>query len=176
MTSSPKTPKKNTKNRGLWLVLTAVFAISVVLGVMAFARYRSSEKYIKAALAEMEVRGKKLPVEGCVDDILVWRTRCEAMAGLCQAAVSRLMGVCFRATDRRAYCQQLKVSTTDTRFGFKECKARGVKRHAKKACGGMYRVIDSHCHALKTKSGHKVKRAAGSKPSSPAAAAKTAAP
>lgn len=170
MTSPPpdSTPSSKKRSRGLWIVLFVVFGVSTVLGVMAFARYRSSEKYIKSALAEMERRGKKLPVEGCVDEILAWRKRCEAMAGLCQAAVSRLMGVCFRATDRSAYCRGLAVSTTDTRFGFKECKARGVKRHAKKACAGMYRVIDSHCHALKSKSG------SPSKP--PAATAKKSAP
>lgn len=130
-------------------MLALVALVSAVLGVLAFARYRSSERYIKAELAAIEKQGRSLEVEACVDTILGWHKRCKAMAGLCQAAVSRLMGVCFRAQDRRAYCRGLKQSTTDTRFGYAECKARGVKRHAKKACSGMYRVIDSHCHALK---------------------------
>ncbi|PID38410.1 MAG: hypothetical protein CSB49_05740 [Proteobacteria bacterium] len=170
--SSSETSLGKKRSRGLWLVLIAVFGVSTVLGVMAFARYRTSEKYIKAALATMKLRGQTLKVEQCVDEILAWRKRCEAMAGLCQAAVSRLMGVCFRAADRSTYCRGLKVSTSDTRFGFNACKARGVKRHAKKACAGMYRVIDSHCHALR-KPG-----SAGEKPKTipPSATARKATP
>jgi hypothetical protein len=131
------------------LILGVVFGVSAILGVMAFKRYRDSENYIQASLSKMKEQGKSLGVEQCVDEILAWHKRCKAMAGLCQAAVSRLMGVCLRARDRRPYCVSLKQSTTDTRFGYKECKARGVKRHRKKACAGLYRTIDSHCHLIK---------------------------
>ena len=127
-------PKRGS--RSLWIVLLVVFVFSSVLGVMAFQRYRASEKYIKRSMGELEAKGKALSVEGCVDWVLAWHKRCEAMAGLCQAAVTRLMGVCLRAQPRQAYCGGLKRSTTATDFGYDECKARGVKRHAKKACAG----------------------------------------
>lgn len=131
--------------------MLVIFVLSSALGVMAFRRYRSSERYIDRSMGELEGKAKALDVEGCVDWILDWHKRCEAMAGLCQAAVTRLMGICLRAQDRRAYCQGLHRSTTSTDFGYAECKARGVKRHRKKACAGLYRVIDSHCHLLEKK-------------------------
>ena len=135
-------------SRGLRLVLGGIVVLSTVLGVMAYRRYRSSEDYIQASLEPFRQAGRRLDPEGCIDRVLSWHKDCAAMAGLCQAAVARLMGLCLRAQDRGAYCRSLGRSTTDTRFGYQECKRRGVKRHRKKACAGLYRTIDAHCHAL----------------------------
>ena len=67
------------------------------------------------------------------------------MKSLCFASSSLVTHRCLDARDRSAYCQTLGAAHRDTRFGYKECKARGVTRQNKKICAAAYRAIAAHC-------------------------------
>jgi len=132
------------------LLLTGIFTASILMGIVAFHRYAQSERYIRADIGAFLRRGAALTVPQCVGEVLSWTKRCQAMLSLCDASVSRMMNACLHGQDRRGYCGSLKVSTADTSFGFRDCKARGVNGRQKKACAASYRMIASFCHHVRT--------------------------
>ena len=129
-----------------WIV-GALFAASFAIGVVAYARYVSSEKALTADLAAIADKGKALSVEQCVDEVLAWHARCEAMKSLCDLSIPRMMFECLKAQDRAPYCDGLTRTTEETTFGVAECKARGAysERTTRNVCATAYRSIDAHC-------------------------------
>lgn len=135
------------RHRG-WLVVGILLALSVVVGVVAYSRFIRSDRHLRTDLERLAAEGKELSVEGCVDATIRWSTRCEAMKSLCDATTPQIMARCLGARDRSKYCRSLGESGRDTRFGYKECKARGVNRKTKKTCAIAYRAIRSHCDGV----------------------------
>ncbi|MCA9666291.1 MAG: hypothetical protein KC503_11910 [Myxococcales bacterium] len=145
--SEPRGLKRATrKSPGLRVLVIVLITLTFGLGGLGYYRYRSGETYILKTLAKFEQRGATLSVERCVDELVGWSRRCQAMESMCLQSVPRLMRACLRGQDRLAYCKALAQPTGDTRFGYKECQSRGAKRGLpKKACAQAYRQIDAHC-------------------------------
>lgn len=143
-TSGAPDARRGPRHRGALIALGAVVALAGV-GVFLVHRYEASEVAIAAALNEMKQRGQSLEPEGCVDETLAWNARCTAMKSLCDASVPRVMLACLGAKDRSEYCANLGDRSSDTGFGYAECKARGLQRSAKKMCALTYRAIDGFC-------------------------------
>lgn len=135
------------RHRG-WLVVGILFALSVAVGILAYSRFITSDRRLRADLGRLAAEGRKLSVEGCVDATIRWSTRCAAMKSLCDATTPQMMARCLGARDRTEYCRSLGDAGRDTHFGFKECKARGVNRKTKKTCAIAYRAIRSHCDGV----------------------------
>lgn len=138
------------KNRA-WLVVAILFGLSVAIGVVAYWRFIVSDRYLRDDLRRLADQGKQLTVEGCVDATLAWGRSCKAMKSLCDATTPEMMGKCLAARNRESYCRRLGTTGHDTRFGFKECKARGVDRKSKKTCAIAYRAIADHCDRLQAR-------------------------
>lgn len=143
--SARHAPSTSGSRSARW-VLIVVFALSTMLGALAFWRYRVSEAALRADLASFARRGAGLSVEQCVDAVIAWNSNCRAIIGLCDASVSRMTNACLKAADRQVYCRQLAPGeTADTRFGKVPCARRQVKGRAKKACAAAYRMIAARC-------------------------------
>lgn len=148
MTTSTEHPGTEVERRrsGSWKIVVAVlFALSIVIGVVAYWRFIVSDRFLRDDLEQMAQRGRSLSVEQCVDATVEWAGSCRAMKSLCDATGPQLMRTCLAARDRSEYCDSLGDRARETRFGFKECKARKVTRKTKKACAAAYRAIASHC-------------------------------
>lgn len=134
------------------LVVTSLVLVGVVAGVLAYRNLVASEARLSTELAVMEQRGEGLDVPGCVDAVMDWHDECAVMKSLCDQTVPRFMHVCLAARDRTEFCDALGPRSSDTSFGFDECKARGGDRDDKKACAVVYRVIDGHCKDVRGES------------------------
>lgn len=143
-TSGAPVARTGRRLRGALIAFVVVAAL-VGVGLFIVGRYESSAKAIKAALTELEQRGQSLDAEGCVDATLAWNAECSAMKSLCDASVPRVLLACLGAADRGAWCESLGDRTSDTHFGYAECKARGLKGPKKKMCALAYRTIDGFC-------------------------------
>jgi hypothetical protein len=141
---------KASRGRSARLILLIMLSISLALGVLAYWRYQQSEHFIRGSMTAFERRGTEASVEQCVDEVISWTEECSAIIGLCDASVSRMMNACLRGQDRSRYCAGVPSSATaDTRFGYPECKRRGVKGRTKKACAAAYRMLAAHCELLR---------------------------
>ncbi len=121
---------------------------SLFMGGIIAWRYRQSESHLWETQAAMLEAGEQLDPVGCVDEVIDWFQNCEAMAGLCDQSIVRMMGACMAAQDRHQYCEDLDVSTASTHFGNEACRERELGRHHRKACALSYRAIDAHCSGL----------------------------
>lgn len=126
-------------------ILIAIFISTLGMGIVSTFTYMSSERVLSQDLAYFRQRGTELSPEKCIDEVIQWRTNCQAMKSLCDISIARMMGTCLAAQDRKQYCVQLGRITSDTHFGFKECQQRRLSSRVKKACTLAYRSIDSHC-------------------------------
>lgn len=143
-TEQPVTEERRRSNS--WKIVVAVlFALSTVIGVLAYWRFIVSDRFLREDLEKMARVGRSLSVEQCVDATVAWAGTCRAMKSLCDATGPQLMRTCLAARDRSDYCNHLGDRAKETHFGFKECKARKVTRKTKKACAAAYRAIASHC-------------------------------
>lgn len=143
---SPQAPVR--RRHGAWKVLGAVWTLSAILGVLAYRNYIHWDRYLHQSLDSMQVRGKELTFEQCVDEILEWVPKCVAMKKLCETSVPRVMDFCLAGRNRATECKQLGLSSTDAHFGFKECQAKQLGRSQNKNCGNAYRTMDSHCRRI----------------------------
>jgi len=128
----------------IW-VLLSLGALATGMGAVAYRNYARSESYLAASYERMRLRGAGLDVEGCVDETLAWTRDCEAMKSLCDASMPHVLQICLGAAERTAYCAAVRTRSSDTRFGFAECKARALDRNETKSCGICYRSIDAYC-------------------------------
>lgn len=154
MTSEPSasTPRPyQRKHHNAKSVLLCIFGLALIIGCLGYWRFIVSDRFLRDDVLSMQKQGKTLSVEGCVDAVVLWASRCRAMKSLCDATAPRMMDVCLAAGNRSAYCRKLGQSGNDTHFGFEECRARKVKRKTKKACASAYRAIANHCEYTGTK-------------------------
>ena len=133
------------RRRGHIYVFCAIGLFSVLAGALAYRMFNISQVHIKAELIAATESGRVCDPEGCVTHVMAWYGRCAAMKSLCDSSVERMMGACLAGRDRAQECVPFIGRARDTHFGFEECKARGVDRWNKKACGNAYRSIDHFC-------------------------------
>ncbi len=146
-------PARPERGSAFW-VLLSIFVLSGVLGIVAYWRFTRSDRYLAAAFAQIQQRGKALTPEQCIDEVIGWTHRCEAMKSLCEASIPRMTELCLAAADRRDYCASLGQAVRSTEFGVPECRARGaIKREAKKVCALCYRGVATHCELLARRGG-----------------------
>jgi hypothetical protein len=128
------------------LLVGGLLAASMLLGGLAFRRYVSSEKLVRAAAAELDARGGALGGEECVTWVLDWGQRCAAMKVVCDEAVGPLVKTCLRARDRAEFCRQLSPRL-DTHFSFERCRERGFGRR-NRLCAEAYLAVVGHCRTV----------------------------
>lgn len=151
MDTQPETAERG----GVWrftlgfIAVLLVFSGALSLWLLGEIR-RTSPEFVEDA-RRMRQLGASADPEGCVDAMLEWHARCDAPVDLCELTVPRIMGACLEGQDRTAWCEALPVTTQDTRFGKKECEARGVTKKNKKACATAYRSIDHTCKLAQLK-------------------------
>lgn len=146
---SPKTRKsKDWEGPSLRTVMVSICAVALFMGVFAYYRYVTSERAIMQGMAELEAKGHELDAEGCINLVLDWHKRCDALSVMCNDAVKIAMYHCLESRDRLDDCGKLKpdeVSRGQWVFGV--CKDRGTEcKHRKQcACADAYRALDSFC-------------------------------
>lgn len=150
-------------SRELWIVLGAVTAVSLLLGVYLFVQYSRVMGYVRqtigycaqltegdAACVEPTVvppwQNRPYSPEECVDGVLQWARDCGGIKSMCDMYVEPVVHDCLQTQDRRLYCEAIAPFAVTTYFGASECRARGVRRDVdKEACANAYRAIASWC-------------------------------
>lgn len=119
----------------------------IVLGTVAFWRYKVSERHFAETVKEMDALGPTVDTEGCVSAVLAWHARCEADKNLCEHGVPLVMTHCLVGADRSETCEGLDLSSAQAQWVFTQCEARGSTCENRKncACASAYRTIDSFC-------------------------------
>jgi hypothetical protein len=141
-------PSKDWEGPSLRTVLVSMSAVAIFMGVLAYYRYITSEKSIMQGMAEMEREGVALDGEGCVNLVLDWHKRCEALNVMCNDAVKIAMYHCLEARDRSVDCGALKPDVVSRgQWVFGVCKERGTECRIRKQCpcADAYRALDSFC-------------------------------
>lgn len=141
-------PSDTSRRHHAYLVVGIVLALSTVMAIVVAFRLRQSERHLTEVQREMTEAGAELDVVGCVDAVVEWFDDCEAMSGLCDQSIMRMMGACLSGRDRAAYCADVGDTAT-THFGNDECRERELSRHDRKACALSYRAIDAHCQQIR---------------------------
>nr|WP_293172041.1 hypothetical protein [Nannocystis sp.] len=139
---------KDWEGPSLRTVLIGLSLVAVVMGVFAYYRYITSEKAIMSGMAELEGKGAKLDSEGCINEVLDWHKRCDALSMMCNDAVKIAMYHCLEARDRSEDCGRLKPDVVSKgQWVFGVCKDRGTECRRRKqcACADAYRAMDSFC-------------------------------
>lgn len=121
---------------------------AVIIGTLAYRNFVISKNHLEAAEKSLTVMGTDRSVEQCVDAVVEWAGKCEAMKSLCDANGPRMMFACLAGQDRMDYCKALGDEAEDRHFGFQNCMDRKVTRVTKKACGAAYGSIGSWCKNL----------------------------
>ncbi len=143
-----KKPSKDWEGPSLRTVLVSMSFVAVFMGVFAYYRYVTSEKAIMAGMAELQSKGSSLDSEGCINTVLDWHKRCEALNSMCNDAVKIAMYHCLEARDRSEDCGKLKPDVVSKgQWVFGACKERGTACRLRKqcACADAYRAMDSFC-------------------------------
>jgi len=148
-TSAP-TPAslEDTEQRlSAWWVLGGIFALSVIMGVIAHRSLTFSVTSIKGSIGQFKRAGQRLSVEQCATRTLGWARRCGAMQSLCDASVHRLMGSCLEGQSRKQVCAGLDLGRSKAHYTFAACRKRKLPkgRRWKKICGGIYSALWIHC-------------------------------
>ena len=136
-----------------WLVVGLTLLGSLVLGVAFFFVLARSERHLSEVRAEMLAAGKTLDVPGCVDHVLAWRARCEAISPLCDQSVDPFIDTCLLGQDRRAFCTEALAGrgVGSTAFEYEKCTALGHERGSKqwRDCATAWRTVAVHCEGRK---------------------------
>ncbi|MFT5434612.1 MAG: hypothetical protein ACI9OJ_005326 [Myxococcota bacterium] len=130
------------------MVLGAIFAVSIAMGLISYGQFMDSEARIQSDFGGIRELGATVDVDGCVDAVIAWHGQCDAMKVLCDKSVGRMMEQCLDGGDRSGYCGRVDfTSNANSGFGYQQCKERGshATRTAKKVCGTTYRAIAFHC-------------------------------
>jgi hypothetical protein len=148
--SPRKTKSKDWEGPSLRTVLIGLSLVAVSMGVFSYYRYVTSERAIMAGMAELEARGAELDSEGCINVVLDWHSRCDALSMMCNDAVKIAMYHCLESRDRKADCGQLKPDVVSKgQWVFGVCKDRGTECRRRKQCpcADAYRALDSFCRS-----------------------------
>ena len=160
MTQDPSTPIETPEEiakkggRTATLVIGGLILGSTLIAVFAYGKFVESEKQLHRDFEEMRVKGEALTISECVDEVLVWRSNCNAMVFLCDRSVGRMMEMCLDGQDRSAYCASMDTKEmTRTTFGYAECKAKGAHtdRQTKKQCGTTWRAVAAWCTSIESR-------------------------
>ena len=140
-------PRRST---GLAVLLGTLAVLWVVLGVAGTANYFDSEDHIGETVLAMEAAGRTATIDECVTEVLDWHPECEALTGLCDASVVRVMSACLQGQDRTEECQALGQRLDNTALGVAECRARGIERRkgADRECAKSYSAVGQLCKSL----------------------------
>ncbi|MCA9564292.1 MAG: hypothetical protein KC561_12425 [Myxococcales bacterium] len=133
-------------HKGYW-VIGLLFTLATAAGVLVAYQYDRSERLLIDIQTQMHEAGTHLSAEECLDETLTWFESCEAMSGLCQGSVTRVMGVCLAAQERPQYCASLPDNTAHRSFGYADCQSRDTNdsRQFRRACGAAYQAIHHYC-------------------------------
>ncbi|PRP98304.1 hypothetical protein ENSA5_30370 [Enhygromyxa salina] len=152
-------------------VFIGLALVSVIVGVLGYWRYASSEQWVVEGVAKMDALGPKLDAEGCVDEVVGWYNDCDqhdANAAVCLQGVGILMQHCLSARERTQTCElylnpeSAAHAVTDDmrararnpdkaggsgRWVYARCEERDMVCRNKRecACAEAYRAIDSFC-------------------------------
>ena len=138
-------PKKTDKICSSTWVLSGIFALATLMGVLAFFKYVKTETSVKQGRVFLQERGKSLDLHGCVAELLAWSAGCEGIKSVCDASAPILMESCLKSQDRTEECVQKKTLRMDSTFGYRDCAAISKTKAARKVCGNAYRAFDSYC-------------------------------
>jgi hypothetical protein len=159
-------PASHNGTRELLIVLGAVTAVSVLLGVYLFVQYSRVMGYVRGTIGYCshlsdddntciepavppEWQTRAFSPEECVDGVLEWARGCHGIKSMCDMYVEPVIHDCLETQDRTIYCTAIAPFAVTTYFGASECRARGVRREVdKEACANAYRTIASWCEDL----------------------------
>lgn len=144
-TTPQESPIPSKRSHRAALVVALCLLGSLAIALYALRSFHNSERYLAKTLTSMREVGRLLTPPQCVEHVLAWRKRCTLMRSLCDAYVPRAMGACLEARKRVSYCAVIKDRPKTTHYGFRQCKARHLKRRMKKACAAVFRQINAHC-------------------------------
>ncbi len=145
----PSAPSGSSDATWKWVV-GGLGVGSVAIGIFLYSQYARSERVLMRDLDTIRDQGRALTPEGCIDAVLGWWKGCEAMSGLCDMSVPRMMMTCLQAADRSAYCSAHPSDTTAATFGKQQCKDKGFTstKQQRATCAFCYRSVDYHCKEL----------------------------
>lgn len=136
-------------NGALTWVLAGTFAVSAVVGVLAYWRYAGSETYVAEGITEMKASGGDLDVEGCFQAVIDWHHDCDingANAAVCEQGLKLVTYHCLAARDRSQACEDYQPRENG-KWVLEKCEERGMRCVNKRecACAEVYRTIESFC-------------------------------
>jgi hypothetical protein len=130
-------------------IIGTVVTLAILITIVFSTRYRKSVVFLSKSAVTFKERGPALDLEGCVNEVLVWNKKCEAMKDLCDKSVPRMMKTCLTAADRKAQCSKLTFGPGFVRQYHKACGERGYKKgRVTKVCDRAYQTIGAHCQWL----------------------------
>ena len=132
------------RNSSLYIVLGAITILSVICSILAISQLQKSGIYLGKEVSQFTSIGKSASVEDCVDSVLSWASKCEAIRGLCESSVSKMMSACLVSQNREDYCDSVGRAVFDSHFGFQKCYARGFSKR-NKPCAEAYSTIGGYC-------------------------------
>lgn len=145
--SSPEAP--DSAGRSPRVVLSIIVVLVLAMATFLTWELSASKRFLDASLAELQEQGEQTDAEGCVDAVLAWRARCEAMASLCDNVLGQMVEACLGARDRSEDCQRSElVSFTDTKVIASSCEARAFTRRDRagwKQCSVVLHGLEHHC-------------------------------
>ncbi|MBI2565423.1 MAG: hypothetical protein HYV63_00135 [Candidatus Schekmanbacteria bacterium] len=130
------------------IVVGALLAIGVLLGVVSFRGATTSGRMLRDDLARIASRSHTLTAEACVDEAIHWHRHCGAAVVMCDAFLPRVTATCLAGADRTDYCRSVAADFFSTRFDFARCSARGFAPRAMKTCALAYRAVEAHCRRV----------------------------
>jgi hypothetical protein len=151
MDQPPTSPRYDTSGPSIRLVLTLLFSLASVLGVLAYRNYVLTERHFREVIAHMDEVGADASVEECVTEVLQWYRSCEGIVELCSHAVPKMMTHCLKAQDRDAYCDGLDLASAKAQWVYEKCadhdgEDQCAGKHKRKcACANAFRAVDSFC-------------------------------
>jgi hypothetical protein len=140
---------RGTPDRALRYVLATILLIALAGGGVVTYRLLHAKSYFRFHTERLLEFGQTASIPDCVGAVLDWRRNCEAMVGLCDQSVSRLMGACLAGQSREAACASYGDTVGSTTFGYADCKPRIASRSDKKACAGAWRAVAFVCKEKK---------------------------
>ena len=130
-----------------WLI-PMIAAMVLLMSATVVFQYRRANHLLDEDRRSMAEAGRLKSVEGCVDELIAWSDRCRAPVSYCRQATESMMGICLNSADRLPYCNALTGEAMTARFGYPECKSRGLSRGEMQICASAYSTVASYCHTL----------------------------
>lgn len=160
-----------TDGPSLKLVLGGVAIVSIIVGVLAYYRYSTSERWVAEGIQHMDEVGEGLDVDACIEEAVSWHDECDQQqtnAAVCLQGVKVVLFHCLDAADRSQTCElyldpesELRAATEEMRararnpekaagsgkWVYGRCEERGMRCVNKRecACAEAYRAVDSFC-------------------------------